>query len=48
MLCPSRKAATENSIGIIGTSSGAAFGSTSSRPFAHTLSSVAGRQMRGR
>ena len=33
MLCPSRKAATENSIGIVGTAVGAASGSTSLRPF---------------
>ena len=48
MLCPSRKAATENSIGIVGTDVGAASGSTSLRPFVNTSSSDAGRQIRGR
>ena len=48
MLCPSRNAATENSIGIVGTSVGAASGSTSLRPFVNTSLTRAGSTMRGR
>ena len=48
MECPSRNAATENSIGIVGTSVGAAPGSNTLRPFANTSSTTAGSQIRGR
>ena len=48
MLWPSRNAATENSSGIVGTSVGAASGSTSTRPFVKTSSTTAGSRIRGR
>ncbi len=48
MLCPSRKAATENSIGIVGTDAGGAPGSTTLRPFLKTWLTIAGSTMRGR
>ena len=48
MLCPSRNAATENSIGIFGTDVGEASGSTSLRPLVNTSSSTEGRTIRGR
>ena len=48
MLWPRRKAATENSTGIVGTESGAASGSTSLRPLVKTSSSTAALQIRGR
>ena len=48
MLWPSRKAATENSIGIVGTSVGAASGSTSLRPCSNTEATTDGAQIRGR
>ena len=48
MLCPSRKAATENSIGIVGVAVGIASGWISLRPFLNTSSTTAGWQIRGR
>jgi hypothetical protein len=45
---PPRSPPRPEKMNIAGTSVGAAFGSTSTRPFFHTLSSVAGRQIRGR
>ena len=48
MLCPSRNAATENSIGIVGTSVGVAPTSKTLRPLVNTSSTTAGSQIRGR
>ena len=48
MLWPSRKAATENSIGIVGTDVGGAPGSTILRPLLNTWLTIAGSTMRGR
>ncbi len=48
MLWPSRKAAIENSTGIVGTSVGAAAGSTRTRPLVKTSSRTAGSTIRGR
>ena len=48
MLCPSRNAATENSIGIVGTSVGAAPTSKTLRPLVNTSSTTAASQIRGR
>ena len=48
MLCPSRNAATENSIGMVGTSVAAAPGSNALRPPANTSSTTDASQMRGR
>ena len=48
MLWPSRKAATENSIGIVGTSVGTAFRSNALRPFVNTSARIRSSQIRGR
>ena len=48
MLCPSRKAATENSTGIVGIEVGTASGSTSLRPSVNTSSRTDAWQIRGR
>ena len=48
MLCPSRKAATENSIGIVGTSVGTAPTSNALRPLVKTSLTTPGAQIRGR
>ena len=46
--CPSRNAATENSIGIVGTSIALASASKTLRPWLKTLVTTPGAQMRGR
>ena len=48
MLCPSRNAATENSIGIVGTSVGVAPVSNTLRPSENTSSTIDGLTIRGR
>ena len=48
MLWPSRNAATENSIGIVGTSVATAFFSNTLRPLAKTSSTTDGSRIRGR
>ena len=48
MLWPSRNAATENSIGIVGTSVGTAFFSNALRPLVNTSSTTDGSRIRGR
>ena len=46
--CPSRNAATENSIGIVGTSVAGTPTSNTLRPWLKTLLTTPGAQMRGR
>ena len=46
--CPSRNAATENSIGIVGTSVGTAPTSNALRPLLKTSLTTPGAQIRGR
>ena len=48
MLCPSRKAATENSIGIVGMLVGAALTSNTFRLWVNTSVTTAGVQILGR
>ena len=48
MLCPRRKAATENSIGIVGMLVGTAPTSNALRPWLKTFVTIEGAQIRGR
>ena len=48
MLCPSRNAATENSIGIVGMLVGDAPTSNALRPWVKTFVTTAGAQILGR
>ena len=48
MLCPSRYAATENSIGIVGISVGGDAHLEALRPFVKTSFTTSGSQIRGR